>query len=94
MKLESFFHLFNGIDLSIEKSEDEDDENDKDDEENDNEVEELEKQYEICNIIYEEVLPSSLEFFLGVNGPLDLGDDVVKYLGIQGSDDEEVPDEI
>jgi hypothetical protein len=45
-------------------------------------VEELEKQYEICNIIYEEVLPSSLEFFLGVNGPLDLGDDVVKYLGI------------
>ena len=29
-------------------------------------MEELEKQYELCNALYEEVIPKSLEFYLGV----------------------------
>lgn len=28
----------------------------------------MERQYEVCNAFYEEILPKSLEFFLGVSG--------------------------
>lgn len=38
------------------------------------EVEKLERQYEICNAIYEEILPRSLEFYLGVVGAMDFED--------------------
>ena len=32
----------------------------------------------MCNCIYEEILPRSLEFYLGVVGAMDLGDEYMK----------------
>lgn len=89
IKKESFFNIFEEIDLTSD-SEEEDDEEKKDkNEEEDNKVEELEKQYEICNSIYEEILPRSLEFYLGVVGAMDLGEDFMKDLDGEGSFEDE-----
>lgn len=62
--------MFNEVDLSSDNEED----NDDDAEEETDDVEQLETQYEICNAIYENVIPRSLEHYLGVS-PLfgDLG---------------------
>jgi hypothetical protein len=38
-------------------------------------VEKLETQYEVFNAIYEDALPKSLEYFLGIAGAMDFDDD-------------------
>ena len=40
----------------------------------------------MCNCIYEEILPRSLEFYLGVVGAMDLGDDFMK--GVEAIEEE------
>ena len=92
VKKESFFNIFNEVDLTTD-DDDDDDEEKKENEEENNEVEELEKQYEICNAIYEEILPRSLEFYLGVVGAMDLGEDMMKDLEGEGSFEDEEADE-
>jgi len=57
----------------------------KEGEEEDNEdVEELESQYEIAQTIYEDVVPKSLEYFLGLIETMD---------DLEGLDDEDDEDE-
>ena len=89
IKKESFFNIFNEVDLTTDDDDDDDEKKENEEEEN-NEVEELEKQYEVCNAIYEEILPRSLEYYLGVVGAMDLGEDMLGNLeGEDGFEDEE-----
>ena len=61
----------------------------------DTKVQELEKQYEICNALYEEVIPKSLEFYLGVMpGGMGADEEFMKgLLGQAGGDDDEDEDD-
>ena len=45
----------------------------------------------MCNCIYEEILPRSLEFYLGVVGAMDLGEDFMK--GVEGIEEGSFEDE-
>lgn len=45
------------------------------------EVEQLELQYEIANSLYEDVVPRSLEYYLGVVGVLNFGGEELNGLG-------------
>lgn len=59
VKEESFFNFFNDIEINEEE--------DEEDEEENQDVELLEQQYELAQHIYEEMIPYSIEMFLGVN---------------------------
>lgn len=79
VKEKSFFNFF----LDIEIDSDEEDEKEEEDNE---EVEDLELQYEIAQTIYEDLVPKSLEYYLGVIETMgDYGD----LDGIEEEDDED-----
>ncbi len=59
MKEKSFFNFF--LDIEIDS-----DEEDEKEEEGNEDVEDLELQYEIAQTIYEDLVPKSLEYYLGV----------------------------
>jgi hypothetical protein len=81
VKEKSFFNFF--LDVEIE-SEDEDEPEPAEDDGQD--VEELENQYEIAQTIYEDLVPKSLEYYLGVIETMgDYGD----LEGIEEEDEEE-----
>ena len=60
VKEKSFFNFF--LDVEIESDEEEGKQNEEDGQE----VEELESQYEAAQTIYEDLVPKSLEYYLGV----------------------------
>ena len=84
---ESFFNFFRAIDLSGSDDEEEDN---GDDEQDEKDVEEMEQQHEIADEIYENIVPRSLEYFLGVvtGGAGDFGD-LAALGGGEEFDDEE-----
>ena len=81
VKEESFFNFFNDIEIN----EDEDDE----DEEENQDVELLEQQYELAQHLYEEIIPYSIEVFLGVNSL----DGFEGFGGIEEEDEEDEEEE-
>ena len=84
VKEESFFNFFNPIEIKDE------DENEEEEEEMvDQEVEQLETQFELANHIYEELIPYSIESFLGLHNLEDFGE----MGGIEEMDEEDFQEE-
>lgn len=76
VKQKSFFNFF--LDVEIVQNENEDN-----DEEDNEDVEQLESQYETAQELYENVVPKSLEYFLGL---IETMDDLEDF---EGEDDED-----
>lgn len=81
VKEKSFFNFFLDVEIDSEEEENEADEDNNED------VEALESQYEIAQALYEEVVPKSLEYYLGLIETLD------DYGEFDGEDDDEEEEE-
>lgn len=82
VRQESFFHLFDPVDLDDDDGEDEENE-----EEANQQVEELEHQHQQAESIYNDVIQNSLSLYLGVGGLADLQD--LPDLDAEDDDEEE-----
>lgn len=75
VKEKSFFNFFLDITIDSEEEENEQEENE--------DVEDLELQYEVAQTLYEDIIPKSLEYYLGV----------IETYGEEGLDEIEEEDE-
>lgn len=71
MRQESFFHLFDPVDLD----DDEEENSKEDDEAADMQIEQLEHQHQLAECIYDDVIQNSLSLYLGLGGLGELGFD-------------------